>query len=203
MVREEEDIQSFQKRDDSHLEVFDCPSTQPDHFCTQHARAACVTGTDEDNNCEHIQRGGVEGTIIRLPDHCGPDTYVRAERFERSNNLSMPSHIKSGRVYDFHYNYDFHNLRRDRGKVYFRANLSTHPVRQDLARSDCRWWFETKDDWLKRFNALLVRGDTGLEKQYSFRQCLFEADVSCGSASSRADAEALVYGSLNTTMYGP
>jgi hypothetical protein len=45
--------------------------------------------------------------------------------------------------------------------------------------------------------------NTGLEKQYTFRQCLFEADISCGSASASAHAEALVYGSLNTTMYGP
>ncbi|KAL5333928.1 hypothetical protein BJX70DRAFT_403108 [Aspergillus crustosus] len=217
MVGEEEDVQSFQKRDGSHLELFDCPSTHPDDFSTQHARAACVGGTEEDNNCEDIQLGGVEGTIIRLPEHCGPDTYVRAVRFEPSSNLTVPSHIRSARVYDFHYDYDFQNLRRDGAEVYFRADLSTHPgfweevvasepgspVKRSAStwrELDRRWWSETKDDWLKRFNALLVQGGTGLEKQYTFRQCLFEADVTCGSASASAHAEAMVYGSLNTTM---
>lgn len=73
MVGEAEDVQSFDKRDGSHLEPFDCPDTHEEDFGVQQAKAVCVGGTDEENNCEDIFHGGVEGTVVRLPAHCGPD----------------------------------------------------------------------------------------------------------------------------------
>ncbi|RHZ56167.1 glycoside hydrolase family 18 protein [Aspergillus thermomutatus] len=130
MVGEEEDVQSFEKRDGSHLELFDCPNTAEDDFSVQQARAICVGGSLTDNNCEDIMKGGVEGTIVRMPAHCGPDTYVRAVRFERSSNLTLPGTLQkryapaSYSIYDFHYDYNFQNLRRDGKEIYFRADLS-------------------------------------------------------------------------------
>ncbi|KAF4226516.1 hypothetical protein CNMCM6805_004439 [Aspergillus fumigatiaffinis] len=220
MVGEAEDVQSFDKRDGSHLEVFDCPDTHPDDFSVQRAKAVCVGGTDEDNNCEDILLGGVEGTVVRLPAHCGPDVYVRAVSFQRSSNSTMPHrlqkrHPTAYRVYDFHYDYDFHKLRRDGGEVYFRADLSNHPgywkevvaaahdsavkrTADNWRQLDRRFWSDSKEDWLKRFNSLLVQGDTGLKKHYQFNQCLFEATGVCRNADGRA--KAYVYGELNTTM---
>ncbi|GMG36370.1 unnamed protein product [Aspergillus oryzae] len=220
MVGEAEDVQSFDKRDGSHLEPFDCPDTHEEDFGVQQAKAVCVGGTDEENNCEDIFHGGVEGTVVRLPAHCGPDAYVRAVRFQRSSNFTLPGHLRKRhptayKVYDFHYDYDFHNLRRDGGEVYFHADLSNHPsfwdeiVKADhnspVKRSaenwrqlDRRYWSESREDWLKRFNALLVKGHTGLEKHYEFNQCLVESRAVCGNGS--AEVKASVYGEFNTTM---
>lgn len=220
MVGEAEDVQSFDKRDGSHLELFDCPDTHEEDFGVQQAKAVCVGGTHEENNCEDIYHGGVKGTVVRLPAHCGPDAYVRAVRFQRSTNFTLPGHLRKRhptayKVYDFHYDYDFHNLRRDGGEVYFRADLSNHPgfwdeiVKADhnspVKRSaenwrqlDRRYWSESKEDWLKRFNALLVKGHTGLEKHYEFNQCLVESKAVCGTSS--AQVKASVYGEFNTTM---
>ncbi|KAF7184582.1 hypothetical protein CNMCM7691_005766 [Aspergillus felis] len=207
-------------RDGSHLEVFDCPDTHPDDFSVQRAKAVCVGGTDEDNNCEDILLGGVEGTVVRLPAHCGPDVYVRAVSFQRSSNSTMPHrlqkrHPTAYKVYDFHYDYDFHQLRRDGGEVYFRADLSNHPgywkevvaaahdsavkrTADNWRQLDRRFWSESNEDWLKRFNSLLVQGNTGLKKHYEFQQCLFEATGVCQNADGRATA--YVYGEFNTTM---
>ncbi|KAJ0420269.1 hypothetical protein BJY00DRAFT_313208 [Aspergillus carlsbadensis] len=219
MVGEVEEVQSFNKRDGSHLELYDCPDTHRNDYSVQKAKAVCVGGTQDDNNCEEIILGGVEGTVVRMPPHCGPDQYVRAVRFELANS-TIPSHLRkrhpsAERVYEFHYDYNFHSLRRDGGEVYFRADFSTHvgywyelvqaahdsPVKRsadnwrELGR---RFWSETKEDWRKRFDALLVNGNQGLRKHYEWNECLFEAKAVCGIAEF--DSEARVFGELNTTM---
>jgi len=131
MVGEPEDVQSFSKRDGSHLQLFDCPNTHVDDFTTQHAKAVCLDDSS-DSNCEHILKGGVEGTVVRLPSHCGPDEWVRAVSFERSHSSSMPEHLSKragagAAIYDFHYDYKFDLLRRDGEEIHFRADMSTHP----------------------------------------------------------------------------
>jgi len=42
IVGEEEDVQSFVKRDGSHLELFECPDTHEDDFDVQKAKAVCA-----------------------------------------------------------------------------------------------------------------------------------------------------------------
>lgn len=72
MVGDEKYVQSLLERDGSHLELFDCPNTHPDDYSAQRAKAVCVSDSPN-NNYEGILKGGVEGTVVRLPDHCGPD----------------------------------------------------------------------------------------------------------------------------------
>ncbi|CEL11918.1 hypothetical protein ASPCAL15012 [Aspergillus calidoustus] len=219
MVGDVEDVQSFDKRDGSHLELYDCPNTDREDYTVQKAKAVCVGGSKDNNNCEDILLGGVEGTVVRMPSHCGPDQYVRAVRFELTNS-TIPGHLRkrhpsAERVYNFHYDYNFHNLRRDGGEVYFRADFSTHvgywyelveashdsPVKrsaENWRELDRRFWSETKQDWRKRFEALLVYGGQGLRKHYEWNECLFEAKAVCGIAEF--DSEARVFGEMNTTM---
>ncbi|CAI7624461.1 unnamed protein product [Penicillium pancosmium] len=220
MTGDQEDVQSFEKRDGSHLELFDCTDTKPDDFDTQTLKATCVGGTSEDNNCEDILLGGVEGTVVRLPANCGPDTYVRAVSFKASNNSTLPHSIQkrhpdANKVYEFRYDYEFKKLRRDGGEIYFRADLSNHPGYWDeivaaspdspVKRSaenwrhlDRRFWSSSWEDWQKRFNSLLTKGNEGLKKHYEFNQCLFEAKGVCKNAD--IGAKAFVYGEFNTTM---
>ncbi|KAL4995520.1 hypothetical protein BDV10DRAFT_187946 [Aspergillus recurvatus] len=227
MVGEEEDLQSFDKRVGSHLELFNCPSPAEEDFETQKIRAICLHPDSDTSNCLDIQKGGIEGTVVRLPAGCGPDRYVRAVRFEESTNHTLPGHLRKrypsgAAVYDFHYDYDFKNLRRDGGEIYFRADLSTHPgywntiVASPVKRSGETWrdldrrWLSELDPsaWLAHFKK--VFGETaaeaeaekmGLKKHYEFHRCLFEASATCaGDPADNVSAEARMYGELDTTM---
>ncbi|KAI9372233.1 hypothetical protein BJX61DRAFT_553090 [Aspergillus egyptiacus] len=227
LVGEEEDLHSFDKRDGSDLDLFDCPQPAEDDFSTQKIRAVCSNSDASSSNCLDIEKGGTEGTVVRLPSDCGPDRYVRAVRFEESTNRTLPGHLQKryssdAKIYDFHYDYDFKNLRRDGGEIYFRADLSTHPgywdeiVAAPVKRSGATWreldrrWLAEVDPaaWLAHFKK--VFGETpdeaaaekrGLKKHYDFHRCLFEASATCaGNPSYNVTAEAHVYGEFNTTM---
>jgi chitinase len=131
MVGSSADVQSFEKRDGSHLELFDCPNTHPDDFSVQRARAICLTDSP-DHDCEAIMEGGVEGTVVKLPAHCGPDQWVRAVSYKESMDQRLPRHLikrakPHHRIYEFHYDYNFRKLRRDGGEVHVRIDASNHP----------------------------------------------------------------------------
>jgi hypothetical protein len=83
-------------------------------------------------------------------------------RFEESTNHTLPGHLRKrypagAAVYDFHYDYDFKNLRRDGGEIYFRADLSTHPgywdtiVAAPVKRSG-ETWRDLDRRWLSELN---------------------------------------------------
>ncbi|KAL4760703.1 uncharacterized protein BDW70DRAFT_160387 [Aspergillus foveolatus] len=125
-------------------------------------------------------------------------------------------------VYDFHYDYDFKNLRRDGGGINFRADLSTHPAYWDtivaspVKRSGETWrdldrrWLSELDPSAKLAHFKKVFGETaaeaeaekmGLKKHYEFHRCLFEASATCaGNPAYNVSAEARMYGELDTTM---
>ena len=131
MVGSEEDVQSLRKRDGSHLELFDCPEPHKTDFGKQTIRAVCMVDGD-DHNCEDITLGSVEGTIIRLPEDCGPDEWVRVVSFRQIENHPLPSNLfkrlqNSPKVYEIKYDYNFRKLRRDGGEIYVRFDASVHP----------------------------------------------------------------------------
>ncbi|KAF2143959.1 uncharacterized protein K452DRAFT_356931 [Aplosporella prunicola CBS 121167] len=126
----ENDVQSFDPNDGSHLALFDCPNTAPSDFSIQSLKAVCMR-PDEGSNCEKIMSGGVEGTVVRLPPDCGPDTYVRAVSFEALETLppSLPERLRrkmreESRVYELRYDYNFQKLREDAGTVDFQIDFS-------------------------------------------------------------------------------
>ncbi|CAG8910037.1 unnamed protein product [Penicillium egyptiacum] len=130
MVGAEADVQSLRKRDGSHLETFNCPNPAKDDYNMQTFNAVCTVEGD-DNNCEHIALGSVHGTIIRLPEECGPDEWVRVVSF-REVDHSVPSRLskrltESPKVYEIKYDYNLRHLRRDGGEVYVRFDASVHP----------------------------------------------------------------------------
>ncbi|KAB2570582.1 Killer toxin subunits alpha/beta [Lasiodiplodia theobromae] len=225
IVGDEEDVQTFDKRDGSHLELYNCPNPDGDDYSVQRLNAVCMNH-GESSNCEDITKGGVKGTIVRLPDGCGPDKYVRAVSFkETDNTTSMPQELRKrstgephGKVYEFRYDYNFKNLRRAAGTVHFRADVSNHPGYWDeivaadndspvkkrnqhnWREMDKRWVKENEpDSWRKRFLQLLTRKDVGTLKEYSFKQNLYRTTRVCSdnlAAWLTMDAE----GDLTTTM---
>lgn len=131
MVGDEEDVQSLRKRDGSHLEFFDCPNLTKDDFQVQRFKAVCMSEGDG-SNCEHLNLGGAHGTIARLPEHCGPDEWVRVVSFESVEDHPIPSHLQKhapqgAKVYQLEYDYSFHERREDGGEVFVRIDGSTHP----------------------------------------------------------------------------
>ncbi|PNP43408.1 hypothetical protein TGAMA5MH_04866 [Trichoderma gamsii] len=142
MVGCPDDVQSLDKRDGSHLDVFDCPDTHPDDFSVQSLRAVC-TEESPDNNCQDILLGGAENTVLRLPPDCGPDVYVRVVSFSRLENATAPAHltrhlVNNPKVYEIRYDYDFGKVREKKerqkrglktradgcGDIYFRVDSS-------------------------------------------------------------------------------
>ncbi|KAJ6007241.1 hypothetical protein N7540_011217 [Penicillium herquei] len=131
MVGAEADVQSLRKRDGSHLETFDCPSPAKDDYSVQSFKAVCTVEGDE-HNCEDIKIGSVRGTIIRLPEECGPDEWVRVVSFKELDEHPVPMNLSkrlhaSPKVYEIKYDYNLRLLRRDGGEVYVRFDASVHP----------------------------------------------------------------------------
>lgn len=130
-----------EKRDGSHLELYDCPTPHESNYAVQSLKVVCMSDSPE-NNCEDVMKGGVKGTVVRMPAHCSADTYVRAVSFRESkNDTTMPSHLRKrlekrsgghNKVYDFHYDWNFKQLRRGAGAIHFRSDVSNHPGRLSL-----------------------------------------------------------------------
>jgi chitinase len=177
MVAEDEnDLASLRKRDGTHLEVIDCPDVAADDFGTQKLRAICLNN-GPDSNCLEITNGGVEGTIVRLPEECTSDHYVRAVSFEESKNRTLPAHLAKRdmgnyKIYDLHFDYNFSLLRRDGSDVHIRIDVSNHPgywdsivsppadaagrrmkrTTENWRQYDKRWFSEGKEgsDWVDK-----------------------------------------------------
>ncbi|KAK8103189.1 glycoside hydrolase family 18 protein [Apiospora sp. TS-2023a] len=132
-VGEKEDVQSLRKRDGSHLEAFSCPNPLPEDYSTQTVKLACMLETDD--NCEDLLLGGARGTVVRLPEDCGSDEWVRAVSFKQIGSIEehvLASEVAKrapakSRAYELRYDYNFRKLRRDGGEVYVRMDTSDHP----------------------------------------------------------------------------
>ncbi|KAK0647937.1 Killer toxin subunits alpha/beta [Lasiodiplodia hormozganensis] len=123
----EEIQQSLDKRDGSHWEVFDCFNSISEE--EQTVRMVC-TDYSEDSNCNKIYLGhGVPGTILEMPDGCGPGKYAVAKNMTVSENQELPHHIRKrdliGReIYDLTFDYDFARVPRDLGESLMRIDFS-------------------------------------------------------------------------------
>lgn len=123
-------VSSFSKRDDSDIEVVDCPSITSDE--RQTTRVVC-TNDGEDSNCDEIFHRGLEGTVVRMPDNCGPGAYVVAHSLRRSRDQTLLTHLGTraapGReVMDFEFSYDFGLVKRSDDEVQLRVDYSQVPV---------------------------------------------------------------------------
>ncbi|KAL3476933.1 glycosyl hydrolases family 18-domain-containing protein [Aspergillus californicus] len=121
---------SLDKRDGSPWELIDCPDTESEDAHT--IRMIC-TDPSNGSKCEHIHRGnGVPGTILQMPDRCGPGRYAVAKLFETSQNQSIPEHLHKrdlggAPVYDLTFDYNFQRVPRDFGDAQMRVDFSNQP----------------------------------------------------------------------------
>lgn len=61
-------VQSLRKCDGSHWHIVSCEPLQESGATLQ----IVCTRNDLESNCQDIHEGGVEGTVVALPEHCGP-----------------------------------------------------------------------------------------------------------------------------------
>jgi chitinase len=121
---------SLDKRDGSPWELMDCPDTDSEEAHT--IRMICGDPSD-DSKCQHIHRGhGVPGTILQMPERCGPGRYAVAKSFEISANQSLAGHLQKrdwggASVYDLTFDYDFARVPRDFGEAQMRIDFSNQP----------------------------------------------------------------------------
>lgn len=118
---------NLDKRDGAPWEVIDCDDSESED--AQTARVVC-TDPSEDSLCNNIHLGkGVPGTILQMPDSCGPGKYAVAKDFALSRNQSLPGHLRkrdlgSSKVHDLTFDYNFRRVPRDYGNSQMRLDFS-------------------------------------------------------------------------------
>ncbi|KAF7533915.1 hypothetical protein G7Z17_g13445 [Cylindrodendrum hubeiense] len=118
---------SLDKRDGAHWDVFGCTDSVSEG---EHTVQMVCTDFSEDSNCHKIGLGhGVPGTILQMPNGCGPGKYAVAKKMTTSQNSKLPRHLShlshhSPVVYDLTFDYDFTRVPRDLGNTQMRVDFS-------------------------------------------------------------------------------
>lgn len=112
-------VTSMHKRDNSGLVFLSCPSNVLDRP-NDEKQVARVTCTDDDvESCFRVLEGGVEGTVVHMPEECGGPSFARAISLEASPDQSVPMRLVRRRptslVYDFAFDFNTALIRRDAG----------------------------------------------------------------------------------------
>ncbi|RSL40913.1 hypothetical protein CEP54_015977 [Fusarium duplospermum] len=171
-------VSSMSKRDNPGLHFLDCPPNlleTPLHE-PQSARVICLSGTFE--QCFGVDKNGVKGTIVKMPDECGAGTYARAISLVPSQNQTFPAAISHAdpisAVYDFTFDYNMQLVRRDAGKIsirmdysnvkgYWKAVVAGAPkLKRDLKNLVDRFFSDQQSDWFDAFDSIPLGGNGNL-----------------------------------------
>ncbi|KAI0971243.1 carbohydrate-binding module family 18 [Xylaria arbuscula] len=119
---------SLDRRDGSHWAVFGCKDSVSVGEHT--VQIACIDDSPL-SNCYKIGLGhGVPGTILEMPEGCGPGRYAVAKNMTPAMNQTLPAHVtRRSRiarpvVYDLKFDYDFTRVPRDLGDTQIRIDYS-------------------------------------------------------------------------------
>lgn len=122
---------SLDKRDGSHWSLFNCTDTQSEK--EQTIQMVCID-ISETSNCHKISLGhGVPGTILQMPEGCGPGKYAVAKEMKVAQSQMLPRDLNfdprrpSPIVYDLTFDYNFQRVPRDMGKTQLRIDYSNQP----------------------------------------------------------------------------
>ncbi|PIG87825.1 hypothetical protein AARAC_011883 [Aspergillus arachidicola] len=158
-----EAVTKLRRRDNMGFEVLDCDAISE----TGHSTVRVVCSGREATDCQ-IGNGVVNGTILHMPDGCGPGAYVVSHSLRVSDNQQLPSHVKRSMgesivVHDLEVSYDFTHVKRDSGDIYIRIDYSNTPdFWNDIVQADpvkkrgleSRFWSENEDVWKSKFDTL-------------------------------------------------
>ncbi|ATY66444.1 bacteriodes thetaiotaomicron symbiotic [Cordyceps militaris] len=124
-------VSSLQKRDGfpEPITFLDCPTdigSAPDNS-THTARVVCLN--EDVKGCFQLLEGGIEGTVLQMPDECGRGSLGRAIAMEASKDQSIPAYILAGKqatseVFDLLFDFDVMLMRRDSEKTSIRIDVT-------------------------------------------------------------------------------
>lgn len=202
-------VSSMTKRDNPGLHFLDCPNgpLEVPVETQQTARIVCLSGSLDE--CFGVQKNGVEGTIVHMPEECGSGTYARAISLRPSNDQEMPLEIfEQGAVspvYDFVFDYNMGLVRRDAGDVSIRIDYSNVPGYWDavvrgkaaaekrLERTVKRFWSSQPSHWFDQFKN--VKTDTeskdGRVPKQDLTKLLYYDGQKCSSLRDEAHGLAI------------
>ncbi|KAJ4003710.1 hypothetical protein NW766_012161 [Fusarium irregulare] len=220
-------VSSISKRDNSHVEVVDCSGISS--LGGQSVRIFCAND-GEGSNCDDMLEGGLEGTVLRMPDNCGPATYVVAESLTASQDQSLPGHLVKRKpvakqVMDLKFHYDFKRVKRSDEKIYMRVDWSNvagywdqivtakpdgnskrsldprHVGQRDLNK---RFFSDDSAEWSRKFEKLR---DTNYFTDFSSaaKSVIVNDEVKCddgGFLKIEAKTESKVQAKFGFTMIG-
>ncbi|KAK2597436.1 hypothetical protein QQS21_005984 [Conoideocrella luteorostrata] len=131
LVSPEELQISLDKRDGSHWDVFGCKDSVSEG---EHTVKMVCNDFTADSNCHKIGLGhGVPGTILQMPNGCGPGKYAVAKSMTpapgKDHSKLLPRHLShlaglEPVVYKLTFDYDFSRVPRDLGDTQMRIDYS-------------------------------------------------------------------------------
>ncbi|KAJ5487608.1 hypothetical protein N7530_001908 [Penicillium desertorum] len=174
IVGAEDTVQSLRRRDGSDLHVLDCGNVKTKGRSV--VRFVCPSGS-ANSTCDKIGLGGVEGTILRMPEGCGPDlgsyAVLHGVSPAAEDSHFARSESSSDRVLEAEISYEFNHVKRDSGDIYIRIDYSNsmgywdsivqgEPVgskkRQTETPLSKRFYSAAASDWKKKFEGLRNAG---------------------------------------------
>lgn len=178
-----------------------CPTDVLDR-ADGHAHVARVVCLSSDvGHCFRVREGGVEGTIVEMPDNCGKGSWARAISLKVSKDQTIPPPIMNDRkrkvnshVYDFTFDYNMSKMKRAAGLTSIRIdysnavnywdNLVDSPGSNSKKRSegsiDRRYFSSSGSDWKNRYSALeFADGNARAVSEDMMKLLYFEKDLYC------------------------
>lgn len=205
-------VSNLQRRDGIGLEVLDCEGISETGSST--IRVVCTRENPAD--CE-IGGGVVDGTILRMPDGCGPGTYAMARALRPAENQHVPAHVRRALgddlvaakhpVHDLEISYNFTHVKRDSGDIYIRIDYSNtvdfweqivqaDPVqKRDVER---RFWSASDDAWKAKFDTLR---DAQHQGQSSLRQDDFRSLLAASKGPDDCQTPSFLQVSVGGSIY--
>jgi hypothetical protein len=199
-------VTSVNKRDNSHLEFLDCDKAEGE--ARQTVRYICLN-PGSDSNCDDMLLDGIEGTVLKMPDNCGPGTHAVAHKVHVSSNQTRPSHLAdvAGPVMELTFDYNFGLVKRDSGDIHFRVDYSSIPeywtdvvdepgVLRKREEMQARGF--GRDSWWKgKYDTLRTNGKGVRELKQSYSREVFADKKTC---SGRKDAYLDIKATVGATI---
>jgi len=220
-------LTSMKKRDNPGLHFLSCPKDVLTRPNTEHQVARIVCSAPDVKGCFSVMEGGVEGTVVQMPDECGGPSFARAVSLELSKDQSISMRIGSrsptSAVYDFKFDYNIDLVRRDAGEFSIRMDYSNvpgyweavvnSPGGADAKKRDLHELVERfyGDDhaWEEKFNALKF-GEASYTPSDSidvqFNRLVYDSNEICpsgdnGDSESEDGISAAIKGSHKLEVY--
>jgi chitinase len=123
-----EELQVSLDKRDSPWEIYGCNGSMSEE---QTVNMICSDGSEEDpSGCGKLHLGyGAVGTILEMPQECGPGKYAVAKAFVPSTDQYRPKHLVKRfphmpKVYKLTFDYNFARVPRDLGDTQMRIDFS-------------------------------------------------------------------------------